>query len=150
MSYIITEATLALIPKNNRTRVFELEHTLVLNEETPDVVDRNCCINGSTLAGRQRGSAYLIGSNYKPPIVIDELKKLILIPTHSVRNTKCSWLMLNNILNYTRTENNTVNVEFINHKKITINISFSKFDKQVLRATRLESSLRGRNSKKYL
>lgn len=150
MPYIIKENTLALVPTNKKTKVIESETSLLLEEGPSEIVANNCYLNGSTLEGRQKGSSYLIGTSYKPPIIINDKENLILIPTHSVRNKDCIWISLNNILNYYRTENSSVILEFKNHKKITLNISYSKFDKQVLRATRLESALRGRNNQKYL
>ena len=39
-------------------------------------------------------------------------------------------------------------IEFLNDKKIILNISFGVLDNQVLRATRLESALRGRKIRK--
>lgn len=150
MPYIIKENTLALVPTNQKTKVIESETSLLLEEEPSEIVANNCYLNGSTLEGRQKGSSYLIGTYYKPPIIINDKENLIFIPTHSVRNKDCIWISLNNILNYYQTENSSVILEFKNHKKITLNISYSKFDKQVLRATRLESALRGRNNQKYL
>lgn len=150
MPYLIKENTYALIPSGKKTKAIESEHSLIINETPVDVVSKNCYLNGSTLEGRQKGSSYLIGTSYKPPIIINDYNNIILIPTHSVRNKDCMWVNLNNILNYYQNDSNNVILEFKNHKKIVLNVSFSKFDKQVLRATRLESALRGRNNQKYL
>ena len=146
MPYIINEKTLALIPYKNNTKILEHNNSFLLNENSSKIVAANCFYYGSSLEGRQKGSSYLIGTNYKPPIIINDKLNIILIPTHSIRNKECIWVNLNNILNYYQTTNNKVMIEFKNHKKV----SFSIFDKQVLRATRLESVLRGRNNKKYL
>ena len=43
-----------------------------------------------------------------------------------------------------------VTIIFKNGQKLNLNVCYANFDKQVLRATRLESSLRGRKHKKYL
>ena len=150
MPYLIKENTYALIPNERKTKVIEKESSILINETPVEVVSKNCIINGSSLEGRQRGSSYLIGTNHKPPIIVNDFKNIILIPTHSIRNKDCIWVNLNKILNYYPTDNNKIILEFKNNKKIVLNISFSKFDKQVLRATRLESVLRGRNNKKYL
>lgn len=150
MPYLIKEKTLALIPIGKKTKVIENERFQILNETPSEVVALNCYINGATLEGRQKGSSYLIGTSYKPPIIINDYDNIILIPTHSIRNKDCSWINLNAILNYYHTKNNCVTIEFKNTKKLVLNISYTKFDKQVLRATRLESALRGRNNKKHL
>lgn len=151
MPYIIKENTLALIPQAEKTKVIEKTTSIILEGEQPSqIVSDNCFLYGSSLEGRQKGSSYLIGTSYKPPIIINDKTNLILIPTHSVRNKDCIWVTLKNILNYYQTEDGSVILEFTNHKKIVLNISYTKFDKQVLRATRLESTLRGRNKQKHL
>ena len=149
MSYIITGSTLAVLPQGKKTKIIEEKHTKVVNEITADVIEKNCYYNGSTLDGRIKGSSYLLGSNYKPPIVIDSLN-IILVPTHSIRNSNCNWINLTTILHYTPANDNKVQIEFTNNRKIIVDISYSIFDKQVLRATRLESALKGRNYQKYL
>ena len=150
MPYIIKEKTLALIPQSKKTKVIEKTTSIILEEDSSKIVSENCYLHGSSLDGRQKGSSYLIGTTYKPPIIINDKTNLILIPTHSIRNKDCIWVTLKNILNYYQTEDGNVILEFTNHKKIVLNISYSKFDKQVLRATRLESALRGRNKQKYI
>lgn len=150
MPYIINELTNAIKPEKNKTCIFEGNHTYYYKNSPFEIVDRACCYNGSSLVGRQKGTSYLLGSHYKPPIIISEKEKLILIPTHSVRNVACAWVMLNNIVSYKPLTANSVQVEFKNGKKVNLNINYSKFDKQVLRATRLESIINGRNNKKHL
>ena len=51
------------------------------------------------------------------------------------------------IKKYYKTDEGIV-IEFLNDKKIILNISFGVLDNQVLRATRLESALRGRKLRK--
>ncbi len=150
MPYNITKKTLALIPEQGKTKVIETDRCFTTKEVPLDIVSRNCMENGSTLEGRQKASAYIIGSKYKPPIIINDTTKFILIPTHSVRNEYCSWLVLQNIVNYFPNPHRGTSIEFKNNQLIDISQSFTIFDKQVLRATRLESALRGRNSKKKL
>jgi len=150
MPYIITEEIYALIPIGKKTKIIEKDRITIINETPAEVVSINCIINGSTLEGRQKGSSFLIGTNYKPPIIINDRKNIILIPTHSIRNSECIWVNLNSILSYDKNNDNTTILEFKNKKKLNLKVSYSIFDKQVLRATRLESSLRGRNNQKYL
>ena len=133
MSYVINKNTLALIPNGRFTKIMEKDNTFIIPNFIISLIDNNCQINGSNLKGRQKGSAYLLGTYYKPPIILNEIDYLILIPTHSERNNKCIWLNLYNI-----------------QKSLELNLSFSKFEKQLLKATRLESILRGRNHQKNL
>ena len=144
MSYKITKKTYALISNKDTTKVIEEEHIENIRDECVNIINENCFHYGSSLEGRQQGS------DYKPPIILNEHENIILIPTHSIRNNKCCWLVLDKILNYYPTLKNCTQIEFINNQKIDIPLSYTVFDKQVLRATRLESILRGRNVQKYL
>lgn len=150
MSYIIKKETLAIIPHGKKSKIIEEKHNIIINELTAEIVEKNCYLNGSTLEGRIKGSSYLLGSNYKPPIIINDSLNIILIPTHSIRNKNCNWINLINMLHYSPTNDKKVLIEFINNHKLVIDISYNIFDKQVLRATRLESALKGRNYQKYL
>jgi len=149
MSYVINKNTLALIPNGRFTKIMEKDNTFIIPNFIISLIDNNCQINGSNLKGRQKGSAYLLGTYYKPPIILNEIDYLILIPTHSERNNKCIWLNLYNIQKY-YPKNSTTIVIFNNQKSLELNLSFSKFEKQLLKATRLESILRGRNHQKNL
>lgn len=150
MPYIIKEKTFALIPCKEGTKILEDKNKLIVKEDTTGIVAKNCFMNGSTLDGRQKGSSYLVGTSYKPPIIINECKNIILIPTHSHRNQLCVWINFQNILTYYAVGEKKTMIEFINHEKIEINLSFSVFDKQILRATRLKFALRGHLNQKYL
>ena len=150
MPYIIKETTLALLPKGKKTKILEFDSNFEVEESINNIIEYNCNLNGSTLEGRRKGSSYLIGASYKPPIIIDEVKRIILIPTHSNKNPNCAWFTLENILKYYLNTNNQVTIIFKNHQKIDINICFANFDKQVLRAIRLESAIRGRKHTKNL
>ena len=150
MPYVINEKTLALLNQDKQTKILELTGETIVNDAIGEILEYNCNINGSTFEGRRKASSYLIGASYKPPIIIDEVKERILIPTHSNKNPNCSWIVLENIQKYYVNPYNYVTIIFKNGQKLNLNIGYANFDKQVLRATRLESSLRGRKHKKYL
>ena len=150
MPYIINENTVALLPNGKKTKILELNQERLLEESISKILEYNCNINGSTFEGRRKGSSYLIGVSYKPPIIVDEIKRIILIPTHSSKNPNCSWFVLENILKYYLNKNHQVTILFKNNQKIELNICYANFDKQVLRATRLESAISGRKHIKNL
>ena len=150
MPYIINEKTLALLNQAHQTKILELKSEIIVNESVNKILEYNCNINGSTFEGRRKASSYLIGASYKPPIIIDEVKEIVLIPTHSNKNPNCTWIVLQNLQKYYVNHQNHVTIIFKNAQKLNLNICYANFDKQVLRATRLESSLRGRKHKKYL
>ena len=150
MPYLINEFTCALIPEGSKTRIIENSNILLVNEALSFVIAHNCIYNGSSLKGRQKGSAFLLKTRYKVPIILNEKKEIILLPTHSSRNAECIWVVNQNIENYYPTPSNHVLLEFKNKQKIELNVSYKIFNNQVLKASRLESILRGRNNQKYL
>ncbi len=150
MPYIINENTIALLPMGKNTKVLEFAKEKIVESTITKIIEYNCNLNGSTFEGRRKGSSYLIGASYKPPIIMDEVKRIILIPTHSSKNPNCAWFVLENILKYSLNKNHQVTILFKNNQKIELNICYANFDKQVLRATRLESAIRGRKHIKNL
>lgn len=150
MPYIINENTIALLPSGKKTKVLELERSLEVKDSIIKIIDYNCCLNGSTLEGRRKGSSYLIGASYKPPIIMNEMKKIILIPTHSSKNPNCCWFILENITKYYLNDHHQVTIIFKNDQEIDVNLCYANFDKQFLRAMRLESALRGQKHTKNL
>ena len=89
----------------------------------------------------------MIGVNYKAPIIVEESKEMIFFPTSSSRYHDSVWISLKHIHNYYM-ENNFLVIEFENQQKVYLKYSYGIIDNQILRATRLESTLRGRKTSK--
>ena len=147
--YEVNDRTLALIGKEDKTIVYEDEKIFNVNKSASEIMDDSCSYFGSSLLGRQHGTASLIGITHKSPIIVEETKEIIFFPTCSPRLKNCSWVSLKNIDNYYRDDNYVV-IKFKNNKKIRLKLSYGIVDNQVLRATRLESVLRGRKNTKML
>lgn len=141
--YEINEDTLALISLNEKTKVFEIDKTFIIDKETSQIIEDSCEYFGSSFAGRKRGTEKLIGVSYKAPIIVEESKNIIFFPTNSPRIKSCNWISLNNLERYYSKNKKTV-LEFKNHQKIMLNSTYGIIDNQILRATRLEAVLRGR------
>lgn len=147
--YEINEDTLALISLDNKTRVFEKNNNFIVERETSQIMEDSCEYFGSSLNGRKKGTEKLIGVSYKAPIIVEESKNIIFFPTTSPRLKSCNWISLNNLERY-YSKNEKIVLEFKNHQKIMLNLSFGIIDNQILRATRLEAVLRGRKMQKKL
>ena len=146
--YEINSNTLALISKNDKTKVYEKNRTFLVNQTANEIIENSCSFFGSSLSGRQKGTASLIGVTYKCPIIIEESKSIIFFPTCSPRITTCSWINLNNIENYYSTGSGKVIIKFKNGQKLLLSSTYGIIDNQILRSTRLESVLRGRINQK--
>ena len=141
--YEINEHTLALIPQEQQTRVFEDNMSFLVNKSVQKVMEDSCEYFGSSLAGRQKGTSKLIGITHKTPIIIEETKEIIFFPTSSPRLAKCCWISLNNLEKYEQVSDK-IKLIFNNRRELLMDISYGIIDNQVLRATRLESTLRKR------
>ena len=75
--YEINSNTLALISKNDKTKVYEKNRTFLVNQTANEIIENSCSFFGSSLSGRQKGTASLIGVTYKCPIIIEESKSII-------------------------------------------------------------------------
>jgi len=149
--YEINEETLAIVPiDEGYSQIYEMSNTFQVACNATKIIEESCLYFGSTLEGRRKGTESMIGIRYKAPIIIEEEKEIIFFPTKSSRYHLPIWIGLKNIKSYYR-DNNEIVLEFKNDQKIFLNISYGSLDNQILRASRLESSLRGRkNAKKRL
>ncbi len=83
--------------------------------------------------------------DYKLPIIIDEVKEVVLFPTCSPKLENCIWICVNNVENYIK--NNKVSViKFTNGVSSELNISINTLENQILRATMLLMKLKKRKS----
>lgn len=141
--YEINEKTLAIIPNSKGSIVYEEDAEYLVDQNSFSIMEQSCEYFGSTLQGRQKGSTALTGITHKVPIIIEESKDIIFFPTASPRSKDCAWISLNNLDNYEKS-NGKIKLKFNNNKEILMDMSYGVFDNQVLRATRLESTLRKR------
>lgn len=139
-NYEINEETLALIPYDKGTMIYEYNKQIFINKDANDIIYNSCEYFGSTYEGRRIGTIRLTGMTHKLPVIIEESRRIIFFPTSSPRLNKCTWLSLRNIKNIEKFENKT-KIIFKNYKEIVINSSFSTINNQLLRACRLESVL---------
>ncbi len=142
--YEINSETFAVLAiNNNLSKVIENNDEFLVNKAAKKIIDNSCKFFGSSYDGRFEGTKNLIGVSYKSPIIIEESKNIIFFPTSSPRVSDCSWISLNNIINYKNSSGKT-NLVFNNGYNLYLDISYSIIENQILRATRLEAVLRKR------
>ena len=99
--YFINEDTLILVPNGKlKTKVYDKEGIFDIKMNILDIIENSCNYYGSSFLGRCIGSKKILNMNYKLPIIIDEVKETILIPTSSPKCEDCHWICLNNIEDY--------------------------------------------------
>ena len=145
--YEINEKTLAILPFGKKKTIVYEEHDCFILEQTVNkIMDNSCRYYGSSIEGRQKGTTSLTGLTYKVPIIISEENNIIFFPTSSPRLKDCAWISLNNINRYFNNNDATM-VEFLNRETLELPLSYNVLNNQILRASRLESSLRNRTKK---
>lgn len=142
-SYEINKNTVALIPKENKTIVYEVDNSFVVNKSPLKIVEESCEYFGSSLEGRQTGTSALVGFTHKVPVIIEESFDLIFFPTLSPKNSECSWLAYSHIFKPDKFKDKTI-IELKNGKKILVDVSTAIIDSQLYRCSRIKDVLQMR------
>ena len=146
--YEINDKTLAILPfSKNKSIIYEGKDCYILEKSVSKIMDASCRYYGSSIEGRQKGTANLIGITYKAPIIISEENNVIFFPTSSPRLKECSWISLNNVNKITE-RNNKISLEFLNKEIIELSISENIIRNQILKASLLESAIKKRSKYK--
>ncbi len=146
-SYEINKDTCAVVNVNNEvSKVIENNQEYFLPKTSYEVMEDSCAYYGSSYDGRLKGTKMMLGGNYKLPIIIEETNDIIFFPTNGLGNEKCSWISLNQVEKY-EPHNGYTKVTFYGGKSLILKISYSSFEMQLLRATRLQNLLHKRIDK---
>jgi len=143
--YYINENTLMIMPYNGiQSKVIESYISYVVNRRPYDIINDSCKSYGSSLQGRCEATDYMIGVKYKCPIVISEVKEIIMFPTTSAKKNSCMWINYNSIEKYS-TKNSKESIKILkNGFKITLEISNHIISNQIFKSSRLESVLKSK------
>ena len=147
--YEINDETLAIMPDNVwNSIVVEDQASYEISKKTLDIVDYSCKYFGSSYDGRKSGAKTILNSGYKLPILVEGTRNIVFFPTISPLDADCCWISLKNIKSYSKINDYQTLVEFKNNRTLVVNISLNSFNNQVMRASRLESTIRNRQTKK--
>ena len=146
-SYEINRDTCAVINLSNEaSKIIENKQEYLLPKATFEVMEDSCAYYGSSYDGRLKGTKMMLGGNYKLPIIVEESNNIIFFPTSGLNNERCSWISLNKVKSYEPSDGYT-KVTFEGGKSIILKISYTSFEMQLLRATRLQNLLNKRVEK---
>ncbi len=144
--YFINEDTLLLIPKDKKTtKIFDINGEYIIKKNIFTVVEESCQYYGSTYNGRYVSAKKTLDMDYKLPIIIDEVKEVVLFPTCSPKLSKCIWICVNNVENYSKSKKNSI-IKFINGKNCEVDVTINILENQILRATLLLMKLKKRKN----
>ncbi len=144
--YFINEDTLLLIPKDKKTtKIFDINGEYLIKKNIFALVDESCQYYGSSYNGRYVSAKKTLDMDYKLPIIIDEVKEVVLFPTCSPKLNKCMWICVNNVENYSKSKKKST-IKFINGKTYEVDITLNVLENQILRATLLLMKLKKRKT----
>lgn len=144
--YFINEDTLILVPINkNKTKIYDINGIYTIKKTPFEIIDESCQYYGSSYQGRYIGAKKLLEMDYKLPIIIDEVKEVVMFPTSSPKIENCHWICVNNIENYKKNRKNSV-IKFTNNIICEISISLNSLENQIMRATMLLMKLKKRKN----
>lgn len=144
--YFINEDTLLLIPKDKKTtKIFDINGEYLIKKNIFSLVDESCQYYGSSYNGRYVSAKKTLDMDYKLPIIIDEVKEVVLFPTCSPKLNKCMWICVNNVENYSKIKKKST-IKFINGKTYEVDITLNVLENQILRATLLLMKLKKRKT----
>ena len=143
----ISNQTLAIIPIDEVScKILDVKSNKIIGKCVKKIINDNCCYYGSSYEGRLAGTKKILGVNYKAPIIIEESDDIVFFPTTSPRIMKCIWLSLKNIKDYKKI-GKTTHITFVNDDVLDLEMSYTSFDNQVLRAARLQMLIKSRKIK---
>ena len=144
--YYINADTLLIMPLNKtKTKIYDITGIYIIKKSVFDIVENSCQYYGSSYSGRYIGAKKLLDMDYKLPIIVDEVKEIIIFPTCSPRSDNCYWICINNIDNYEKLKRSS-RIKFINGSICELPISYNSLENQIMRATMLVMRLKRRKS----
>lgn len=145
MDYEFNKGTLAIIPNGEESStIYEDFNQYDVDKDPFKIMEDSCIYYGSTYNGRKDSSKYLLGAEYKVPILVDELNNIIALPTTSPFSKDCIWLSLTRIKKIDRVSDFITKVVFDNDLSINVPCSYRSVESQISRAYRLEFLTRKR------
>lgn len=142
--YEITSSTLMLeYYDEDKTKVYEFNDEFIVNQNILNIIENSCNFYGSTFDGRVEASKKILSTNIKVPIVVEDVKKIILFPTKASYRVGCKWLAFNNIDKIEKINNKTnlTRVYFCNGSFQDLKISYEIIYRQFYNCMLLEKTL---------
>ncbi|MFE8696312.1 competence protein ComK [Cytobacillus sp. FJAT-53684] len=143
--YEINPNTMMIMPLEYGSKVYsqiwELEDELVSPFKPSVIIKKGCTFFGSSFEGRKEGTRQLTGITHKAPITIDPTNFIYFFPTTSANNSQCIWISPEHIQYYRRADAGQTEVRFKNQQCVTIPVSYTSFNNQVLRTALLKTTL---------
>ena len=147
MKYEISNGTLAIVPKEEGSIVYEDDEQYKIDETPFKIMEDSCMYFGSSYNGRKESAREILGAEYKVPILVEDSDNLIVFPTTSPLSSDCVWVSLKRIKDFVKIDGYNTKIIFDNNKEIIVPCSYRTVENQVSRASRLDFVMRMRKNK---
>lgn len=128
----------------NKSKVVENYITYIINQTPFEIINESCKNYGSSFIGRCESTEYLTGVKYKCPIVISEVKEIIMFPTLSAKCVNCVWINYHGILKYYNSKPKELTIILKNNRRIFLELSNRIISNQIFKSSRLESVIKSK------
>lgn len=146
-NYEINMDTLAIIPYGkNRSKVYEGKEVFIVHQSTFKIIEQSCLYFGCSYEGRREGAKFLIGSEMKLPIVIDDYREIIFFPTSGCIRDNSIWISYHNLLKYIKYNDISSELYFKNHVHFLVGCKYNLIDNQFIRCIKLDHAISKHNS----
>ncbi|WP_227937161.1 competence protein ComK [Alkalihalobacillus deserti] len=138
--YEINPDTFALLPAYHTdydTIVWERDQLLYVRKTPLQLLKEACLEGGAEYDGRRIAVTHKTGIQSKIPIPVNPLEHIYAFPTHSPKQSECSWIFYHHIKSIKRHPKNSTQsiITFKNIKEYSLNVSYHALDKQVQRTS---------------
>ncbi len=140
-NYIIQEDTLAIIGIHaNCCRIIEKNREFYVFAPWQQILNDSCLYYGSSYQGRLEGSKDILNKDYKVPIILSEMRKLIFFAVGNQTDFNCVWISLKMMKDY-QILSGKIKFIFYNNKELYVYSGKESFENQLLKAYNLERLL---------
>lgn len=136
MTYIITPATLALLPARSihyGTIAIEGQQCRFLSQTPLDIIKASCDADWSAYDIRRQQVIRHTGFKQKTPIPTNIQQHIIAFPTHSPHHLDCSWIISTPHLHILQHPDKTL-LQINNIQTLALNVSKHSLQQQINRA----------------
>ncbi|WP_299093882.1 competence protein ComK [uncultured Metabacillus sp.] len=142
---IITEATMALIPKyelgtgNLHCTILGQYGVKEVKQNPLAIVKESCIFYGSDFKGSINSARKILRKQRNLPIMVSLTFKLCMIPLSSPMKEDCSWIALRHVEETFSNRENSI-ILFSNGQQLNVNISWKVLEDRINKAGRLIST----------
>lgn len=123
----LTPHTLAVVSMveagKNKSRILEGKNEVVVGYTPSKLIDYACKFFGSSLKGRQEGTADVCKITHKAPIAVNPSNGMYFFPTASPSNPDCSWIAHSHIQDVQDALSSSTKIIFKNGVEIILPVS---------------------------